>query len=89
VVHRKVLHLRQILTLLADNRLAGKKEQAIDKLQLSGQNLCRVFDFRFGHLHAENFGWYQVKLPNLKLKTPPKPLLGSLPLVSGFPEQAL
>ncbi len=79
MVHRKVLHLRQILPLLADNRLAGKKEQAIDKLQLSGQNLGRVFDFRFGHLHPENFGYYQVKLPNLNLKTQLKPLLGSLP----------
>jgi hypothetical protein len=53
----------------------------MDILQLTGQNLGRVFKFRFGHLHAELFWCYQVKLPNLKLKTRPKQLLGSLPLV--------
>jgi len=40
----------------------------MDKLQLTGQNLGRVFNFRFGHLHAEHFWCYQVKLPNLKVE---------------------
>jgi hypothetical protein len=52
---------------------------------LTGQNLGRVFIFRFGHLHAEHFCCYQVKLPNLKLKTQLKQLLGSLPLVIALP----
>jgi hypothetical protein len=52
----------------------------MDKLQLTGQNLGRVFNFRFCHLHAEHFWCYQINLPNLKLKTWPKQLLGSLPL---------
>jgi hypothetical protein len=50
------------------------------KLQLAGQNLGRVFNFRSGHLHSAHFWCYQVKLPNLKLKTRPKELPGSLPL---------
>jgi hypothetical protein len=53
----------------------------MDKLQLTGQNLVRVFNFRFGHLHAEHFWCYQVKLPNLKLKTQHKQPLGYLLLV--------
>jgi len=57
----------------------------MDKLQLTGQNLGRVFNFRFGHLHAKHFWCYQVKLPNLKLKTRPKQLLGSLALVIVLP----
>jgi hypothetical protein len=57
----------------------------MDKLQLTGQNLCRVFNFRYGHLHAEHFWCLQVKLLNLKLKTRPKQLLGSLPLVIALP----
>jgi hypothetical protein len=36
----------------------------MDKIQLTGQNLGRVFNFRFGHSHAEHFWSYQVKLPN-------------------------
>jgi len=60
----------------------------MDKLQLTGQNLGQVFNFRFGHLHAEHFCCYRVKLPNLKLKTQPKKLLGSLPLVIALPVEA-
>jgi hypothetical protein len=59
--------------------------KSTDKLQLTGQNLGRVFSFRFGHLHAEHFWCYQVKLPHLKLKTRSKQLLGSLPLVIALP----
>ncbi len=57
----------------------------MDKLQLTGQNLGRVFNFRYGHLQAEHFWCYQVKLPNLNLKTRPKQLLGFLPLVIAHP----
>ncbi len=32
-----------------------------------------------------HFLWYGAKLPNLKLKTQPKQLLGSLPLDIAFP----
>jgi len=57
----------------------------MEKLQLTGRNLGRVFNFRCGHLHAEHFWCYHVKLPNLKLKTQPKQPLGSLPLVIALP----
>jgi hypothetical protein len=57
----------------------------MDKLQQTGRNQGRVFDFRFGHLQAEHLWCYQVKLPNLKLKTRPKQLLGFLPLVIVLP----
>ncbi len=50
----------------------------MDKLQLAGRNLGRVFNFRSGHLHAAHLQCFQVKLPNLRLKTQPKQLLGSL-----------
>ncbi len=52
----------------------------MDKLQLTGQNLDRVFNYRNGRVHAMHFLCYRVKLPYLKLKTRPKQLLGSLPL---------
>ncbi len=57
----------------------------MDKLQLTGQNLGRVFNFRSGHLYAATFLVISVKLPNLQLKTRPKQLLGSLPLVIMLP----
>jgi hypothetical protein len=50
----------------------------MDKLQLTGQNLGRVFNFRSGCVHAVHLLYYGVKLPNLKLKTRPKQLLGYL-----------
>jgi hypothetical protein len=59
----------------------------MDKLQLTGQNLGRVFDFRSGHLHAATFLISSVKLPNLQLKTRPKQLLGSLLLVIKLPRR--
>jgi hypothetical protein len=43
------------------------------------------FNFRSGHLHAATFLVLSVKLPNLKLKTRPKQLLGSLPVVITLP----
>jgi hypothetical protein len=36
-------------------------------------------------LHAEHFWCFQVKLPNLKMKTRPKQFLGYLPLVIALP----
>jgi hypothetical protein len=42
--------------------------QSIDKLQLTGQNLGRVFNFRSVDLHVVHLWGYQVKLSNLKLK---------------------
>jgi len=53
----------------------------MDKLQLTGQNLVRVFHFRSGRMHAATFLVLSVKLPNLQLKTWPKQLLGSFLLV--------
>jgi hypothetical protein len=61
---------------------------AMDKLQLTGQNLGRVFDFRSGRLHAATYLVLSVKLPNLQLKTQPTQLLGSLPLVIVLPNCA-
>jgi hypothetical protein len=52
----------------------------MDKLQLTGQNLGQVFNFRYGRVHAVHLHCCGVKLPNLKLKTRPKQRLGSLPL---------
>jgi hypothetical protein len=57
----------------------------MDKLQLTGQNLGRVFNFRSGRLHDATFLVLSVKLPNLQLKTRPKQLLSSLPLVIVLP----
>ncbi len=57
----------------------------MDKLQIIGQNLGQVFNFRSGHLHAATFLVLSVKQPNLQLKIPPKQLLGSLPLVITLP----
>jgi hypothetical protein len=52
------------------------------KLQLG-----RVLNFICGHLHAEHFWRYQVKLLSLKLKTRPEQHLDSLPLVITLPGQ--
>ncbi len=57
----------------------------MDKLQLAGQNLGRVFNFRNGGVHAAQFLCYRVKLPNLKLKTRPEQLSGFLPLDVALP----
>jgi hypothetical protein len=52
----------------------------VDKFQLTGRKLVRVFNFRNGRVHVAHLLCYGVKQPNLKLKTQPKQLLGSLPL---------
>jgi hypothetical protein len=62
--------------------------RAIDKLQLAGQNLGRVFNFRGSHLHATHLWCFHVKLLNLRLKTWPKQLLGYLPLDIALPGRA-
>jgi hypothetical protein len=57
----------------------------MDKLQLTRRNLVRVFNFINGLVHAVHLFGCRVKLPNLKLKTWPKQLLGSLPLDIALP----
>ncbi len=51
---------------------------SMEKLELTGQNLVRVFNFKSGRVHSMHFLCYGVKLTNLKLKTRPSQLLGSL-----------
>ncbi len=57
----------------------------MDKLQLTGQNLGRVFNSRMGCMCGVPFCCYEAKQTNLKLKTRPKQLLGSLPLAFALP----
>ncbi len=52
----------------------------MDQLQLPVQILDQEFNFENGCEYAVHFLCYEVKLPNLKLKTWPKQLLGSLPI---------
>ncbi len=52
----------------------------MDKLQLAGRNLGRVFNSRSGCTHTMYFNPCKAKRPNLKLKTWPKQLLGCLTL---------
>jgi hypothetical protein len=51
----------------------------------SGLNLGRAFNSRRVCSSAMYFRCYEAKLPNLKLKTQPKQLLGSLPLAFALP----
>ncbi len=51
---------------------------SIDKLQVIGQNLGQLFNSRSGCVHDMQSRCFETKLPNLKLKTWPKKLLGSL-----------
>ncbi len=57
----------------------------MDKHQLTGQNLGRDFNSRSSCMCAQNLCCYEAKQPNLKLKTRPKQLLGSLPLATALP----
>ncbi len=57
----------------------------MDKLQLAGQNLGRVFNSRSGCVCDMQLSCFETKLPNLMLKTRPKQLLGSLPLDIALP----
>ncbi len=53
----------------------------MDKLKLTGLNLGRVFNYRGGRASAQISTRSSSKQPNLELKTRPKQVLGSLPLV--------
>jgi hypothetical protein len=57
----------------------------LDKIQLIRQNLGRVFKFRSGNVLAMQLHCYEVKLPNLKLKTWFKQLLSHLTLDIALP----
>jgi hypothetical protein len=57
----------------------------MDKLKLTGQNLGRVFHSGPGHACIGHDIVETTKQPNLKLKTRPKQLLGSLPLAFAPP----
>ncbi len=54
------------------------KTKIMDKLQVKGQNMGRVFNSRSGCTCPIHLSCYEAKLPNLKLKTRLKQLLGSL-----------
>jgi hypothetical protein len=53
---------------------------AMGKLKLTGQNLCRVFNFECGCVRLYLAIALITKQLSLKLKTRAKQLLGSLPL---------
>jgi hypothetical protein len=65
--------------------LPGSYTLAMDKLQLTLQNLGRVFNSGSGHVYTINSCCYWAKQPNLKLKTQPKQLIGPLPLDFALP----
>jgi hypothetical protein len=64
------------------------KGRAMDKLYLTGRALGRVFNFRSGCMHTLHLLPSVAIQPNLELKTQPKQLLGSLPLVIALPGRA-
>jgi hypothetical protein len=57
----------------------------MDKRQLTGRNLGRVFNSRSGCMRAMSLCCYVAKRHNFKLKTWPNQLLGFLPLAFTFP----
>jgi hypothetical protein len=57
----------------------------MDKLQLRGQNLGRVYSSKSDCMSAMHLFCYEAKQLNLKLKTRPKQLLGSLLLAFALP----
>ncbi len=57
----------------------------MDKLKLTGQTLCRVFYSKLGRVCICSASAPIAKWPNLKLKTQPKQLLGSLSLAFALP----
>ncbi len=57
----------------------------MDKLQLTGQALGQVFNFRSGCMHTMHLLPSVAIQPNLELRTRPKQLLGSLLLVIVLP----
>ncbi len=58
----------------------------MDKLKLTGRNLGRVFNSRLDRACIGHAIVHITKQPNLKLKTRPKQLLGSLPLAFVLPD---
>jgi len=64
----------------------------MDKLQLTGRTLGRVFSSRNRCTNTMHLFKYEAKLSNLKLKTWPDQLLGSLPkdiALPGFTKRSL
>ena len=59
--------------------------QVMDKRKLAGLNLGRVFNSGRVHACICRAIAYITKRPNLKLKTQPQQLLGSLPLAFALP----
>jgi hypothetical protein len=57
----------------------------MDKHQVTGQKLGRVFNSRSGCVHAGQFHCFETKLPNLMLKSRTKQLSGYLPLDDAAP----
>ncbi len=60
----------------------------MDKLKLTGRNLGRVYNSKLRHAYAIALA-YITNWPNVKLKTRPKPVLGSLPLAFALPGSVL
>jgi hypothetical protein len=66
------------------------KDYVMDKLKLTGGALGRVFNSRSGCcILAKHLLNNAAIRPNLGLKTRPKQLLGSLPLVTALPDSVL
>jgi len=57
-----------------------------DKLKLTGQNLVQILKFRRDCLHVIQSYYLETKLPDLKLKTRPKQLLGYLRVDIALPD---
>ncbi len=57
----------------------------MEKLQLTGQTLGKVFNCGNACMHTMHLLPGVAIQPNLELKTRPKQLLGSLPLVIALP----
>ncbi len=67
------------------NFVKWEKRMCMGKIKLTGQNLGWVFNSRLGHACMFRVIAYITKQPNLKLKTWPKQLLGSLLLAFSSP----
>ncbi len=70
--------------------VTGKSFSAssMDRLQLTGQNLGWIFNFRSGYMIAMHLLCNTAILSNLELKTQPKQLLGYLPSVIELPDSS-
>ncbi len=64
------------------------KSYNMDKLELTGQNLGRVFNSRWGRTCVCHAIAVSIKQPSLKLKTGSKLLFGSLPINTSFARTA-